>query len=674
LRVRLLLLVLLLVTALLGLAGAAVWQAHEASRDRAASQMLGITRVLAQLVDGEFARAEALLQGVASDPEIASGDVDAFLAASRRIERALDGLALAIAEAPGTQLANSLRGRMPPGTPMPGGLDEVFRTDRTAISDLYTGSVTGEPVVALAVPVRALDGEPTRYAIGLTLNRARLRDTLARQHLPEGAVAAVLDRQRVVVARTRREEAVVGRRATTPVIEGLAANEAGLIERITNQDGEVSVVAYARAPMTGYAVAMAIPEATFARERNATLTRLAWGAAPVAAVALLAAFLLGLRLRVALARLGAGDGPRLAEVDELAASLAAADAARAASEAALRNRTAWLEATQDAAEVGTWDYDLRTGVVGWSPTTWRLFGLDPARDGPPSPTRFRELVLEEDRGLVDAAGEEAKRSGAYRVEYRIRRGDGAVRWIRAQGVLERDSAGQPRRLLGANLDITERRALEAEREALAAQKDLLVQEMHHRVKNSLQLVQSLLLLQARGAEPAAAERLREAAGRIVSIAAVHRRLYEGGGPQQDAADHLAGLVEDLRRSVGHAGRDIVLDAAPGLRLPPERMAALGLLATELVTNAMKHGAGRVTLRLTHDAALAELRVEDEGGGFAQGFDPAASKGLGMRVALAMARQLRGGVTVTPGPGGRVIATFPVSSHPSPSREDPAASR
>lgn len=665
---------LLLVAALLGVAGAAVWQAYEASRARVATQMLATTRVLAMLVDGEFARAEALLHGVASDPDVAAGNVDAFLAVARRLDRALNGLVMAMAEAPGVQLANSLRGRVPEGTPMPGGLEQVFRSGRAAISDLYVGTVTGLPAVAVAVPVPNAEGEPPRYAIGITLNRARMTEALAREHLPEGAVAAVLDRQGVVVARTRREEAVVGRRATQPVIEGLAANEAGLIERAVNQDGEVSVVAYARAPATGYAVAMSIPEATFVRERNATLTRLAYGAAPVAGVALLAAFLLGLRLREALMRLRDGDGPRLAEVEELAASLSASDTARAASEAALRERTAWLEATQRAAQVGTWEYDLRTGQVGWSETTWTLFGLDPAKDGPPSPGLFRSLVLEEDRPLIDAAGEEARRTGAYRLEYRIRRSDGAVRWMRAQGVLERDGAGQPVRLLGANLDITERRALEAEREALAAQKDLLVQEMHHRVKNSLQLVQGLLLLQARAAEPDLAARLREAAGRIVSIAAVHRRLYEGGGPQQEVSDHLAGLVEDLRRSVGHAGREIALDAEPGLRLSPERMAALGLLATELVTNALKHGAGRVAVGLRHNAEVAELWVEDGGSGFPDGFDPASGKGLGMRVALAMARQLRGGLTVQPGPGGRVTAAFPVSLPPSPTHGDPAASR
>lgn len=676
LRARLVALVLVLATSLLGLAALAVWQAHDAARQRAADQMLGTTRAMALLVDQEFARAEALLNGVASDAAIVAGDVDAFLAVAARLDRALDGLVMAMAEAPGHQLANTMRGRLPPRHPMSGGLDAVFRGGRTTITDLYAGTVTSRPAVSIAVPVPNPEGGAPRHAIGITLNRARLTEALTRQHLPEGAVAAVLDRRNTVVARTRREEEIVGQPATAPVIAGLAQRDAGIIERIVNQDGEVSVVAYARAPATGYAVVMAMPEAVFARARNAALTRLGYLALPVAVTALLVAFLLGLRLRSALRRLPeGGEGPRLAEVEELANALAAADHARAASEAALRDRTVWLEQTQRAAQVGTWDYGLASGELRWSDTMWTLYGLEQRPAAPMTAERFRTHVLAEDLPAVDAAMAAAMATGAYEVEFRIRRGDGGLRWIRAQGVLEHDAAGVPRRLLGANLDITERRALEAEREALAAQKDLLVQEMHHRVKNSLQLVQGLLLLQARGAPPDLAAGLKEAAGRIVSIAAVHRRLYEGGpGPHQDAADHLGGLVDDLRRSVGGGERQLALEAAPGLTLPPERMAALGLLATELVTNALKHGAGRVTVSLSMRDGQAELAVRDEGDGFPDGFDAARSRGLGMRVALAMARQLRGALRVESGPGGRVVASFPAAMPSSPSPAESAASR
>jgi two-component sensor histidine kinase len=290
---------------------------------------------------------------------------------------------------------------------------------------------------------------------------------------------------------------------------------------------------------------------------------------------------------------------------------------------------------------------------------WRLYGLDPAHDGPLTMGLWRSRMVPEDVAVGGAALDRAKRTGLHQSEVRIIRGDGAVRWIRARGAVEFGPDGAPLYLFGASHDVTEQRLLAQEREARMAEKDLLVQEMHHRVKNSLQLVQSLLLLQARGAEDAVAARLREAAGRIVSIAAVHRRLYEGApGMTQEVAAHLAALVDDLRGSIASSGRAIALVARPGLRLPPDRMVALGLLVTELVTNALKHGAGDVTVRFTPGPGPAVLEVSDAGPGFPPGFDPAATTGLGMRVALARARQMGGTLVVEPGPGGRVVMTLP----------------
>jgi two-component sensor histidine kinase len=179
----------------------------------------------------------------------------------------------------------------------------------------------------------------------------------------------------------------------------------------------------------------------------------------------------------------------------------------------------------------------------------------------------------------------------------------------------------------------------AAKDALLREKDLLMQEVHHRVRNSLQLVQTLLSLQARGQEPALAERLQEAATRVRTIGAVHGRLYQGGSvTESDAALYVAGLLDDLRGSLADvaAGRDIVLDA-PTLMLPADRLTPLGLVTTELVTNALKYGSGRVSVRLSVDGETLLVVVEDAGGGFPTDFEPGRSRGLGMRLVTAMAR-------------------------------------
>jgi PAS domain S-box-containing protein len=681
-RLRLIALVGLVAGGLLALAGLSVWQSYTAAQTRAVEQMLGTARALAMLVDQEFARLETLLLGLAADPRLADGNVEVFLAAVRRLEGALDRLSMAMAEESGRIIATSAASRLPEPAWMPPELAGVFASEAATISNFFENGVNGEPVVAVALPLDRREGLGTRFALSLTLHRDALAGLLARQSLPDGAVASVHDRNGIIVARTRAQDRTAGRAPPEALRSALATGESGTVERVTMLEGESGTIAFARALSSGYGVAIALPDSVLARARYGALARLAAFAVPIAGLGTLLALLLALQLRQALAGLRSGAaGPKLAEVERLRADLADADRARAEIQAALRDRTTWLEQTQLAATMGVWERDVASETLQWSAGMYRLFGMEPRPAGAIKRDTLLALVVEEDHWRLETATAEAERSGIYEAEFRVRRGDGAVRWIRAQGVLEYGPDGKPRRLLGANLDITDRRALEEAQERLLEQKDLLAAEMHHRVKNSLQLVQGLLLLQARAAAPEVAARLREAAARIVSIAAVHRRLYEGSlGPVQDAAEHLTGLAEDLRQSIASSGRQLALDVAPGARLVPEQMAALGLLVTELVTNAMKYGTGVVTLRLRledgperegAERGEAVVEVADQGAGFPDGFDPAKSGGLGMRVALAMARQLRGSLSI--GPGAQVVVRFPIRS-PSPSPADLAASK
>ena len=142
-----------------------------------------------------------------------------------------------------------------------------------------------------------------------------------------------------------------------------------------------------------------------------------------------------------------------------------------------------------------------------------------------------------------------------------------------------------------------------QQDALLREKDLLMLEVHHRVKNSLQLVQTMLQLQARGIpEGDERNRLQDAANRIMTIATVHRRLHEQGAIDgTDAASYLRGLMNDLGVLIApdSALRPIEVEAE-AIVLTADRIAPLGLITTELVTNALKYGAGRVLVRCERD--------------------------------------------------------------------------
>ncbi|MFJ4064432.1 sensor histidine kinase [Pseudomonas sp. NPDC089996] len=197
--------------------------------------------------------------------------------------------------------------------------------------------------------------------------------------------------------------------------------------------------------------------------------------------------------------------------------------------------------------------------------------------------------------------------------------------------------GQLERLIAVSRDITERHQYEAQLLSLIEAQnsrqnasDLYLEEIHHRVKNSLHLVNTLLLLQANlSPDTAVKQQLETAAGRVVTIASVHERLYhstEDDGVM--AAGYLNALLGDLGKAL--ADREIVLESDDFL-LPPERMAPLGLVLSELITNALKYGKGTVEVLVKHAGDHARLTVMDEGPGFPDSYPKPTGTGLGMRL-------------------------------------------
>lgn len=178
--------------------------------------------------------------------------------------------------------------------------------------------------------------------------------------------------------------------------------------------------------------------------------------------------------------------------------------------------------------------------------------------------------------------------------------------------------------------------------------ELLLREVNHRVANSLALVAALARMQTNTVTDAAAKTaLREMEARISAIAGIHRRLYTSEDVEAVELDaYLASLVEELQASMRADGRDhqIRLSAEP-IRLATDKAVSVGVVVTELVTNAYKYayptdtrGEIRVALKRGDQGAL-ELAVEDDGIGWT-GVGEARGTGLGSRIVKAMAANLR----------------------------------
>ncbi len=201
-------------------------------------------------------------------------------------------------------------------------------------------------------------------------------------------------------------------------------------------------------------------------------------------------------------------------------------------------------------------------------------------------------------------------------------------------------------------------------EQLAAQQALLLQEVNHRVANSLQLIASLIDLQGRKiADRDAREALQRARERVEAVSLVHRRLYTSNDVEFVAMDqYLEGLIDELRRAVATEERQgrIILAAEPIL-VETDRAVSLGLIVNELVTNALKYAypgrSGDIRIGFAREAGTIQLVVEDDGIGYSEGAAPKGS-GLGSTIVKAMARTVRAIVKVDSGVvGTRVMVSL-----------------
>ena len=194
--------------------------------------------------------------------------------------------------------------------------------------------------------------------------------------------------------------------------------------------------------------------------------------------------------------------------------------------------------------------------------------------------------------------------------------------------------------------------------ASLAEKDALMREIHHRVKNNLQIISSLLSMQQRGlTDPAAKAALGDTRQRISALALIYRTLYQSDDIRHaDARDFLTELVGQLIASEPSRGHVVISSVeADSLYVDPDKLAPLALWLVEAVTNAQKHAfagrGGELKVRFKVDGETSVLEVEDDG----PGVPGAAQVGIGRTLMGAFAKQLRGESDMVPAASGGAIS-------------------
>jgi PAS domain S-box-containing protein len=324
------------------------------------------------------------------------------------------------------------------------------------------------------------------------------------------------------------------------------------------------------------------------------------------------------------------------------------------SEAIHRALAVRLRAAVDACALGIWEVDLSTDRISLDATFAAILGM-PSEPIEMTRSDFRNFIEPADKQrVVQAFAGAAAQGSIYSDEYRMRSCQGDIRWIVSRGAVLADL----QKVVGIAGDITERREREdALKDALQA-REILMHEADHRIKNSLQLVISMLRLQLNGVLDASLkEVISETIARVDAVANAHLALQSSPDLRSIELDQM---LKDLSRGMGLLNSLIVVscDSQTGLWLDTDRAIPLGLLVSELLTNALKHafpaGApGEVCIETKISGELLEIIIADGGVGL-----PAAPtrKGLGSKVISVLASQIGANVTTEsrPGCGTKVI--------------------
>jgi PAS domain S-box-containing protein len=525
-------------------------------------------------------------------------------------------------------------------------LRRVIETGRSMVSDLHASPIDGRPSVVVSVPV-VREGRAV-WVLSARLAPDRLSQFIGKQLLREGSLAALIDRNLTVIARSREAERFVGHRVTPDLEAALAGNAAHGERRLVTLDGASVLAAWQHTPQ-GWTVTIGVPVALYDAPLQRSIAVLVAFGTLVLALGVALSLMLGRRISAAIGSVGIdaralADGApiaprrsRIAQVDALFHALRDASrmqrentVARERALEALRASEQRLQLAIDATEAGTYDWDLATDRIAWSPRTRELFGV--ATDAPIRARTFFDSVHPEDLASVRAGIESALAGadgGRIRMEYRVLRADGRSCWLDARGQVHFGTVVGPRtpvRLVGVVVDQTERRQhIEALHEA-DRRKDEFLAMLAHELRNPLAPLRNAVGLLARTV-PAGTTASRAVAMSERQVRHMTRLVND----LLDVSRITQGKIELRREPVEIA--DVVVEAIEAIRpmveLRSQKLAVvlpghspvvladtvrIAQVLENLLSNASKYTdtGGSIDLQVSEEGDDVLLRVSDTG--------------------------------------------------------------
>jgi two-component sensor histidine kinase/FixJ family two-component response regulator len=315
---------------------------------------------------------------------------------------------------------------------------------------------------------------------------------------------------------------------------------------------------------------------------------------------------------------------------------------------AAREARSKIEAALEAAEIGYWRWNIQTDAFLLSPTLRKALGLSSGTEIKER-SDFLKLAHPEDcNELIEYLDHSKLTQQPLGRQVRFISGSGEALWFSLKGG---PFGKEPGIVTGMASDVTEQRIAELRLEesnreitSLNAQLQASMTETHHRVKNSLQIVNSLLNMELRRKSTLSAAEIAKVISHIQAFAALHDILSEESKEishspasvmQVELRELFSRLLEILTPL--SEGR-LIVERIDSLRVSPRQSSALGLLLNEFVSNAMKHGKGAIRVRMRQEAGDYVLAVENEGSAFPEGFSPDGTNRTGLRLMESIAQR------------------------------------
>jgi PAS domain S-box-containing protein len=277
-----------------------------------------------------------------------------------------------------------------------------------------------------------------------------------------------------------------------------------------------------------------------------------------------------------------------------------------------------------------------------------------------------EFIHPEDSPRIEADFAQWIPSGAvHRIqEFRYRRSDGSYTWVETAGKKILGADGDVKELLFSSRDITERKMAEGEVQRQLAEKETLLKEVHHRIKNNMAQVEALLSLQTQSTvNPAVQAALREAMARVQSMRVLYEKLLIGEDYQDSSVkDYIESLVDSLVAVFPERENVSIEKSIADFPLSSKKLIAVGIIINELVTNIFKYAFtgrddGHVAIRLDKSETHATLIIQDDGVGIANTVATKESAGFGLTLVQMLAEQLHGSYRIENDNGTKNVLEF-----------------